>query len=81
MLIPYQELSSDAVASLAKEWVVSNLSDVETQPNVEQWTLDTISKIKKGELVIEFGEDSQTVYLKAKDSLNLMSNNETSQNE
>ena len=70
MLISYSDLSNDAVYSLAKEWVVSNLSDTESQPNVTEWTEKTIQKIKKGELVIEFGEESQSVYLKTKEEIN-----------
>jgi len=71
MLIPYQELSEDAVYSLAKEWVVSNLSDTEDLPDVSVWAEQTVHKIKSGELLIEFGEESQTVYLKSKDDINI----------
>jgi len=70
MLIPYQELSEEAVYSLAKDWVVSNLSDTEDLPDVTLWADQTLQKIKSGELVIEFGEESQTVYLKSKDEIN-----------
>jgi hypothetical protein len=73
MLISYRDLSDDAVYSLAKEWVVSNLSDVEAQPMLVEWTDKTIQKIKKGDLLIEFGEESQTVYLKTKEELNFTS--------
>jgi len=69
MLIPYHQLSQDALYSLAKEWVVANLSDTESQPDLSTWTDKTIQKIKKGELVIEFGEESQTVYLKTKEEI------------
>lgn len=69
MLISYSDLSSDAVYSLAREWVVSNLSDTDSQPNVTEWTEKTIQKIKKGELLIEFGEESQSVYLKTKEEI------------
>ena len=71
MLISYSDLSNDAVYSLAREWVVSNLSDTDTQPNVTEWTEKTIQKIKKGDLVIEFGEESQSVYLKTKEEINI----------
>ena len=69
MLISYSDLSDDAVYSLAKEWVVANLSDTDAQPLVTEWTEKTIQKIKKGELLIEFGEESQTVYLKTKEEI------------
>jgi len=36
---------------------------------VSQWTEQTIAKVKSGELIIEFGEESQTVYLKPKDDI------------
>ncbi len=70
MLIPYQELSEEAVYSLAKDWVVSNLSDTEYLPDVDVWSKQAVQKIKSGELVIEFGEESQTVYLKSKEDIN-----------
>jgi len=69
MLIPYEELSQDAIYSLAREWVVANLSETESQPDLATWTDKTIQKIKKGDLVIEFGEESQTVYLKTKEEI------------
>ena len=69
MLISYSDLSDDAVYSLAKEWVVANLSDTDAQPLVIEWTEKTIQRIKKGELLIEFGEESQTVYLKTKEEI------------
>ncbi len=81
MLISYHDLSDDAVYSLAKEWVVSNLSEVEAQPMLAEWTDKTIQKIKKGDLLIEFGEESQTVYLKTKEELNLMSSGVNAENE
>ena len=72
MLISFQDLTEDAVLALAKDWVISNISDTESFPDVEQWTDKTIQKIKKGDLLIEFGEESQTVTLKTKDELNII---------
>lgn len=69
MLIPYTELSEDILTSIAKEWVISKLSDSDSFPMVSQWTEQTIAKVKSGELIIEFGEESQTVYLKPKDDI------------
>jgi len=71
MLIPYADLSQDALYSLAREWVVSNLSEIESQPDLTDWTEQTIKKIKKGDLLIEFGEESQTVYLKTKEEISI----------
>ncbi len=72
MLISYQDLTEDALQALAKDWVISNISDTESFPDVELWTDKTIKKIKTGELLIEFGEESQTVTLKTKDELNII---------
>ena len=69
MLIPYQEISPEALYSLAKEWVISNMTEIESQPQIIEWTEQTIVKIQKGELVVEFGEESQSVYLKSKDDI------------
>jgi len=71
MLISYNDLSQQALYSLAREWVVSNLSETESQPDLLEWTEKTIQKIKKGDLLIEFGEESQTVYLKTKEEINI----------
>lgn len=71
MLIAYTDLSEDALNSLAKEWVISKLSDTENFPQVEEWTQSTLVKIKNRELLIEFGEESQTVYLKTADELGI----------
>ena len=81
MLISYSDLSEDAVYSLAREWVLSNLSDTDSQPNVPEWTDKTIQKIKTGDLLIEFGEESQTVYLKTKQELNFQSSRVDAENE
>ena len=69
MLIPYTELSDEILQSISKEWVISNVSDTESHPEVAEWTLQTIAKIKSGDLVIEFGEETQTVYLKKKEEI------------
>ncbi len=70
MLITPSDLSQEALESLAREWVISKTSDSEVQPDISLWTEQTLQKIKSGELVIEFGEESQTVYLKSKDEVN-----------
>jgi len=70
MLIVPTDLSEQAIESLAKEWVISKLSDTEVIPELDHWTQQTVDKIKSGELLIEFGEESQTVYLKTKDEVN-----------
>lgn len=72
MLISHTDLAEDVVFSIAKEWVVAQMSDTEVQPEVVEWTKKTVAKIKRGELLIEFGEESQTVYIKTKEELSQM---------
>lgn len=73
MLILPTDLSEQAIESLAKDWVISKISDTETTPQLDQWTEQTVAKIRSGELLIEFGEESQTVYLKTKDEFEFTS--------
>ena len=68
MLIPYQDLSQEAVNSLAREWIIANLSDTDSQPDIEKWTQIAVEKIKSGDLLIEFGEENQSVQLIGKAS-------------
>ncbi len=68
MLIPYQDLSEEAVYSLAREWIIANLADTESEPDTEKWTQLAVEKIKSGELLIEYGEESQSVHLIGKAS-------------
>jgi len=68
MLISYQDLSPEAVISLAREWIIANLSDTESQPDTEKWTEITVEKIKSGDLLIEYGEETQSVQLIGKAS-------------
>jgi uncharacterized protein YheU (UPF0270 family) len=69
MLIPFDQLSETALYTLAQEWVVSNLSESEGHPQVAEWTEIAVNKVKNGELIIEYGEASETVYLKSKDQI------------
>ncbi|MFT6733932.1 MAG: hypothetical protein ACJAS9_002126 [Polaribacter sp.] len=74
MLIPYDSLSEDALFSVAQEWVISKVADIEEQPNVEKWTQDVIKKVKFGELLIEFSEENQSVTLKIPEEINFETN-------
>jgi uncharacterized protein YheU (UPF0270 family) len=69
MLIPYTELCEEILQSISKDWVISKVSDTESHPEIDECTAQTMSKIKSGELVIEYGEESQSVYLKSKDEI------------
>jgi len=76
MLIPYTELSEEILQSISKDWVISKVSDTESHPDIDEWTVQTIFKIKAGELVIEYGEESQTVYLKSKNEIDFQQGSE-----
>ena len=79
MLIPYTEISEDVLESISKDWVISKVSDTESHPEIDEWTAQTMSKIKSGELVIEYGEETQTVYLKKKEEIKYQPGGENSE--
>ncbi|MCF6193027.1 MAG: YheU family protein [Kangiellaceae bacterium] len=79
MLISYTELSDDVLESISKEWVISKLSDSESHPMVNQWAKETLIKIKSGDLIIEFGEETQTVYLKTKEEIEYQAEEENNE--
>ncbi|MET1253669.1 YheU family protein [Aliikangiella maris] len=64
MLIEYQQLSTDALYGIAKQYVEVNLSDVDTDIQLEDWIQQVINLVKKGELLIEFSQANESVYLK-----------------
>ncbi len=70
MLIPYTELPDETLHSVAREWVVSQLAETESLPDLSTWTDNVLTKIKCGDLLIEFSEETQTVYLKNKTEIN-----------
>lgn len=65
MLIDYKNLSQDALQNLAKEYVCSQISETDANLDVEQWTLDVLNAIENGDLVIEYSELNESVYLKS----------------
>ncbi len=69
MLIPYQEVSEVALQGLAREYVISNLSEVEVEMDIEIWTNKVIDMVKRSELLIEFSEENESFTLKNKGEL------------
>lgn len=71
MLINYQELSEQALHGVVQQFVLSQLSESDDKIDVEQWVSEAIRAVKNGELVIEFSEVDQSVYLKRKEEVAL----------
>ncbi len=69
MLIPHQDISEIALAGLAKDYVISQLSETELELDVGNWTNKVIERVKKGELVIEYSENDESVSLKKREDI------------
>lgn len=77
MLISYQDLSEQALYGVAQQFVLSQLSETDDKIDVEQWVSEAIRAVKNGELVIEFSEVDQSVYLKRKEEVTLTDGTES----
>ncbi len=64
MLIDYKDLSYDALLGIAKEYVISQLSDVEIDIEINAWTQQVINRVISGELVVAYSELEESVSLK-----------------
>lgn len=69
MLIDYSTISSEALRGLAQEYVVSKISDSDSEINLTEWTDKIIAMIRKGELLIEYSQANETVYLKTPEEI------------
>ncbi|WP_444998394.1 YheU family protein [Aliikangiella sp. IMCC44359] len=69
MLIEYKHISDEALLGIAQQYVETHISEVDTDLKVEQWTKQVIEMVKKGELLIEFSEANESVYLKQPDEI------------
>jgi uncharacterized protein YheU (UPF0270 family) len=69
MLIDPKAISEDALTNLAREWVLSNLSESEAEPDIEKWTRNTLLLVSQGELVVEYSEVDESVTLKERTSV------------
>jgi uncharacterized protein YheU (UPF0270 family) len=76
MLIKPSDLSTEAIHNLAREWVVANLSDTESEPDLEAWTLQAVAMVMKGEMFVEFSELDESVTLKSKEAVSAMQSEE-----
>lgn len=76
MLIDFQDLSEEALYGVVQQFVMSQLSEADDELHVEQWISQTVQAVKQGELVIEFSEVDESVYIKRKEDVNLSGNTE-----
>ena len=71
MIIDYKVLSEDALNGVAKEFVISQINEVEELPEMDEWVNQVIHKVRTGELLIEFSEVDESVTLKHKSDIKL----------
>ena len=64
MIIDYQDLTPEALKGVAEQFIISQLSETEEQPQMSDWISRVIDKIKMGELVIEFSLADESITLK-----------------
>ncbi len=74
MLISYETLSVDALRGIAEQYVLSQLSDLDSEPNTQEWVDKAIEMVKSGELVIEFSQADESVTLKPFDHISMLDN-------
>jgi len=70
MIIPYQELSADALTGICREYVLQQL-DGQYDPDFEMGSALQVveSKVRKGELLVNFSEANESVTLSSKEEL------------
>ncbi|RMH44723.1 MAG: YheU family protein [Gammaproteobacteria bacterium] len=69
MLIDAKLLSEEALRGIAEHYVISQLSETEESPQFDIWVEKTLEAIARGELVVEYSEVNDSVYLKRRDEL------------
>ncbi|PIP79510.1 MAG: hypothetical protein COW84_09385 [Gammaproteobacteria bacterium CG22_combo_CG10-13_8_21_14_all_40_8] len=69
MIIPYQELSQEALFGLVKDYVISQVSDTEVDMDIDIWVQKVVGLLKKKELLIEYSEVDETVMIKRKEDM------------
>jgi uncharacterized protein YheU (UPF0270 family) len=64
VLIDPKQLSSEALQGVIESYIQSNINEAEVDIPMADWINKIQSHLLNGELVIEFSEVNQTVYLK-----------------
>lgn len=70
MIVPYQELSPDALQSLIEDFVTRDGTDYgQAELTMQQKAAHLLALLQKGELLITYDEDTQSCGLVRKDEL------------
>ena len=69
MLIPYQELSSEALYNLIDAFLVMQIEDGNlenrTPELIKNAHLDVLKRIERGDLIIEYAEEHKSVMIRS----------------
>ncbi|MGX5173766.1 YheU family protein [Aliikangiella sp. IMCC44653] len=79
MLIDHKQLSPEALQGIIESYIQSNINEAEVDLKMTEWVDKIKSHISKGELVIEFSELNQSVYLKDPHALSVSSESSDNQ--
>jgi len=69
MIIEYQQLSEAALKGVAEQFVIAQLNELDSEPDVELWVDKVIQQVKAGELLVEFSQVNESVTLKSRDQI------------
>ncbi len=69
MLINYLELSEQALNGIVEQYILTQLSDVEIQIPLIEWREQVLQQVKRQELLVEYSEANDSVYLICADSI------------
>ena len=69
MIIEYEQISEAALRGVAEQFVIAQLSDLDSEPTVELWVDKVIQQVKAGELLVEFSQVNDSVTLKSRDQV------------
>ena len=62
MIVPWQELETETLNNLIKEYVVSKLEDYQLESSkIDDWIAEVKGKLQRGEALIEWSETHETV--------------------
>lgn len=69
MLIPYQELSSDALRGLISQFLLAEGGDELACADCDQHAAQVMAALKRGELVISYSEENESAAIRYRDEL------------
>ena len=62
MIVPWQELETETLNNLIKEYVLSKLEDYQLESSqMDSWIEEVKTKLRTGEALIEWSETHETV--------------------